>query len=307
MTNTTLTLLSTEAIKHYTAAGFWRDETIYGLAASHAQRAPASFAVRDRFRRVTYRALIAAADALAADLAGRGLRAGQRVAVWLPSRIECAVALLACSRNGYVCCLSLHRDHTVGEIFALLQRTRAAALIAQTGYGADADRHDIFVQAHELELLRHVYRLEPLAGDGPVLVPGTKTGCGFGRRRKERPRPDRLSRLHLRHHRRSEGRDAQRQHAAWRSRARIARDWSIDDESVVYTLSPLSHNLGVGAMILSLVAGGEFVVHDPAARRKPCSTASSRPGATFVVGVPAHAIDLLNEMQRRNMPQARRG
>jgi hypothetical protein len=39
--------------------------------------------------------------------------------VWLPSRVETAIALLACSRNGYVCCPSLHRDHTVGEIAAL--------------------------------------------------------------------------------------------------------------------------------------------------------------------------------------------
>ena len=43
------------------------------------------------------------------------LRPGQRVAVWLPSRVETAIALLACSRNGYVCCPSLHRDHTVGR------------------------------------------------------------------------------------------------------------------------------------------------------------------------------------------------
>jgi hypothetical protein len=55
-----------------------------------------------------------------------------------------ASALLACSRNGYVCCPSLHRDHTVGEVVALVDRMRAAALIAQPGYGADADRHDLF-------------------------------------------------------------------------------------------------------------------------------------------------------------------
>src|SRR3569623_1196058 len=139
MTNTLLTLMSAEAIARHTASGFWRDDTIYALAAAHARHAPDSYASRDRYRRVTYRDLVAAADAFAADLSQRGVREGQRVAVWLPSRIESIVALLACSRNGYICCPSLHRDHTIGEIVALLQRIRAAALVMQNRYGADAD------------------------------------------------------------------------------------------------------------------------------------------------------------------------
>src|SRR5689334_16320236 len=110
--NTILTRISAELIEQYEADGFWRGETIYAQAQWHARPAPDAFAIRDRYRRVTYRALIEAADALAADLAGRGVAYGQRVAVWLPSRIEGVVALLACSRNGYICCPSLHRDHT---------------------------------------------------------------------------------------------------------------------------------------------------------------------------------------------------
>src|SRR5205823_6373791 len=82
-----------------------------------------------------------AAARLAAGLAARGIRSGQRVAVWLPSRIETAIALLACSRNGYVCCPSLHRNHTAAEVIALVDRMRAAAVIADPGFGADSDRH----------------------------------------------------------------------------------------------------------------------------------------------------------------------
>src|SRR6202023_4156285 len=84
----------------------------------------------------TYAELIEAADRLAASLAGRGIRSGQRVAAWLPSRVETAIALLACSRNGYVCCPALHRNHTTGEVVALVDRMRAAAVIAQPAYGA---------------------------------------------------------------------------------------------------------------------------------------------------------------------------
>ena len=130
MTGPLLTLLNARSLAAYTAAGYWGDETLYAIAARHARTTPDSFAVRDRHRRLTYAALVEAADRLAAAWPRMVMRPGQRVAVWLPSRVETAIALLACSRNGYVCCPSLHRDHTAGEIVALVDRMRAAALIA---------------------------------------------------------------------------------------------------------------------------------------------------------------------------------
>ena len=101
MANTLLTLLSTERIAEHTASGHWQTETLYQTARRHAAHTPDNFAIRDRQRRLTYQQLCTAADVLAADLAKHGLRAGQRIGVWLPSRIETAVAVLACARNGY--------------------------------------------------------------------------------------------------------------------------------------------------------------------------------------------------------------
>ncbi len=77
----------------YEAEGFWGGDTIYSLARWHAEHTPDAFAVRDHFRRISYQALIESADALAADLDAHGLKPGQRVAVWLPSRIEAVVTL----------------------------------------------------------------------------------------------------------------------------------------------------------------------------------------------------------------------
>ena len=142
MTGPLLTLLNAHRLTAYTSAWYWGDETLYAVAARHARATPDRFAVRDRVRRLTYAALVSAADRLAASLAAR-LRPGQRVAVWLPSRVETAIALLACSRNGYVCCPSLHRDHTVGQVAGLVDRMQAAALIAEPGYGADPDRKSV--------------------------------------------------------------------------------------------------------------------------------------------------------------------
>ena len=141
--NTLLTLFDLERYKAHTRDGFWRDDTVYALARGHAERTPDRVAVRTAFGVLTYADLIRAADAFATDLTMRGVRPGQRVAVWLPSRAETVVALLACSRGGFVCCPSLHRDHTVADIVSLLRRMRATALVVERGYGADADSHDI--------------------------------------------------------------------------------------------------------------------------------------------------------------------
>src|SRR5690606_19261404 len=142
--NTVLTMLSAEQITQFYESGHWRDETIYACAQIQAQTRPDSYAIRDRYRRLSYRDLVAAADALAVRLHDSGVRAGQRVGLWTSSRVETAIVWLACSRNGYTCCPSLHRDHTVADVHTLMKRVRAAAFIGETGWGADAERADIF-------------------------------------------------------------------------------------------------------------------------------------------------------------------
>ena len=56
----------------------------------------------------------------------------------------------------------------------------------------------------------------------------------------------------------------------------LAGDWQSGTGSVIYTFSPLSHNLGFGAMIAAFAAGGELVVHD-VPREPACSTDWSKP------------------------------
>jgi hypothetical protein len=43
-----------ELIRRYTAAGHWRDDTIYSLVRRRGQRAGEKSALRDRFRRLSY-------------------------------------------------------------------------------------------------------------------------------------------------------------------------------------------------------------------------------------------------------------
>jgi tripartite-type tricarboxylate transporter receptor subunit TctC len=72
-------------------------------------------------------------DGVAHSLHLAGLRQGDRVAIWLPSRIESVIIFLACSRNGYVCCPSLHQSYTAKEVIALLNRIRCKAFFSMRG------------------------------------------------------------------------------------------------------------------------------------------------------------------------------
>src|SRR5256885_17112053 len=159
MTKTLLTLHDPEAARRYYAAGLWRADTLYTLLAQHATRRPDACALRDSRKRLTWAELLALVDAVAADLDDAGLKRGERIAVWLPNRVEAVAVQLACSRQGYVCNPSLHRNYTVAEIVELLTRTRAAAVFAQPRYCAHAPRADIFAGVSALPEFRRVFTL----------------------------------------------------------------------------------------------------------------------------------------------------
>jgi len=287
-----LTSLSALALAGYTAAGFWGDETIYRLAARHARTTPKARAVRDRHHRLSYAELVAAADRLAAHLASHGIRPGHRVAVWLPSRVETAIALLACSRNGYVCCPSLHRDHTVGEIVALVDRMRAAALIAQPGYGADADRHDVSAELADRDFLRCAWRIGPADAAPFDELPGPALEI------EASGDANQVMYLPFTSGTTGEPKGVMHSDNTLLATARMmARDWRLE-RAVLYTLSPLSHNLGLGALVTAFAGGGELVVHDLRSGGSLIARLQET-AAKFLFGVPTHAIDLLTEIRAR--------
>src|SRR5215471_7270110 len=294
-----LTLFNADRYREHCRAGFWRDDTVYSLVEDHAQRAPDSIAVRTADGDVTYKELLDAADSFAADLSVRGVIAGQRVAVWLPSRLETVVALLACSRSGFVCCPSLHRAHTVGEVVALLNRMRAAAVVVEAGYGADADSKDFMSSVSGVETVKHVYRLEKSNDRKGIVEPRSAVQL---ERCKPAPRdPNRV--LYLAFTSGTTGLPKGVMHSdnTLLANARaLSSDWNISDRSIVYSMSPLSHNLGFGAMIMALSVGGQIVVHD-LPRRRSLVDRLVETGTTFLVGVPTHAIDLLAELKARNL------
>ncbi|TMK14651.1 MAG: acyl--CoA ligase, partial [Alphaproteobacteria bacterium] len=294
MTGPLLTLLNAQSLAAYTASGYWGDETLYAVAARHARSTPNSFAVRDRHRRLTYAELVEAAARLAAGLAARGIRSGQRVAVWLPSRIETAIALLACSRNGYVCCPSLHRNHTAAEVIALVDRMRAAAVIADPGFGADYDRHDLFEELADRDFIHGTHRIGAADAAPFADLPGDREELAASHD------PNQIVYLPFTSGTTGTPKGVLHSDNTLLATARMmARDWRLEG-AVLYTLSPLSHNLGLGALITALAGGGELVVHD-LPRGGSLVDRLEETGAAFLFGVPTHAFDLLAEMRTRGL------
>ena len=301
MTNTVLTLLNPREAERYYAEGVWRKDTLYSLLQKHGRERPRAPALRDSRVRLSWRELLDWVDAVAEHLHQAGVRRGQRVAVWLPSRAESVVALLACARNGYVCNPSLHQNYTVEEIAQLLRRTRAAALFTQAGYGADAERADIVAAAQALPHMKAVFGAAGPAGIDTRVLPFPARGSPASSSVAPDQDPDRIVYLAFTSGTTGVPKGVMHSHNTLLANGRaMVEDWHHDHSTVLLSMSPMSHHIGTVAVEQMMAAGFELVVNDPPAGRKPIDWAVDT-GATYIMGVPTHAIDLLGEVKRRGM------
>jgi acyl-CoA synthetase len=303
--NTMLTLQDVERARAFYDRGYWRSDTLYSLLRASAAKTPDRFALRDTRARLTFRSALDWVDRLAQDLHDAGVRPGERVSIWLPSRIESALVFLACSRMGYVCNTSLHRDYTCKEIIALLERAGSAVLFAQPGYGADADKNDIFAMLGGLPRLRKVYRLDALRADAAEADQprgfGDLARTGGGALPPVSANPDRIMYLAFTSGTTGQPKGVMHSDNTVLANGRaIVTDWRFDDKTIVYSFSPMSHNIGIVGLAIAIVCGGEFVVHTPLDAPRMLDRIVET-GATYLLGVPTHAIDLLSEARRRGM------
>jgi acyl-CoA synthetase len=293
-----LTLLNPREARRYYDAGVWRTDTFHSLLVRHATERPDAHALRDARVRLTWAELRAWVDTVAEHLHRAGVRSGQRVAVWLPSRVESVVALLACARNGYVCTPSLHQNYTVAEIVTLLERSRAAALIMQPGYGADAGRNDIVTEARKLDFMRAVYAVDRAH---PGAAPFPAAEAGLAPSLPADPDPDKI--VYLAFTSGTTGIPKGVMHSDNTLLANgyaMVEDWHHDHRTVLLSLSPMSHHIGTVAVEQMMAAGFELVVNDPPAGLKPLDWILET-GATYVMGVPTHAMDVLTQMKARGL------
>jgi acyl-CoA synthetase len=301
--STILTLHDPQSARAYYEEGLWQQHTLYSLARDHAAERPAAFALRDAVHRLTWSDLLAWVDSVAEDLHRAGVRRGERVSMWIPSRVESVVTLLACSRNGYVCNPSMHQNYTAGEVLELLERIDCAALVAQPGYGADAGRRDIFAEAARLPGMRRVYSLAVRAGPA---AHGASVGQAFPPQRLARPpglapdlNPDKVSYLAFTSGTTGVPKGVMHSDNTLLANGRaMVRDWKHGADTVLLSLSPTSHHIATVGVAQALVAGFEMVLND-VPKGSDVIDWMIESGATYVMGVPTHAIDALAQMRRR--------
>jgi acyl-CoA synthetase len=82
-------------------------------------------------------------------------------------------------------------------------------------------------------------------------------------------------------------------------RAMVA-DWKHDHSTILLSLSPMSHHIGTVALEQMMAAGFELVVNDPPPGMKPLDWILET-RATYIMGVPTHAIDVLADVRRRRL------
>src|SRR5207247_1992034 len=78
----------------------------------------------------------------------------------------------------------------------------------------------------------------------------------------------------------------------------MVRDWGHGPHTKLLTLSPLSHHIAWVAAAQWLLAGCELIVNDPPAGRHGIDWIVET-GATYVMGGPTHAMDIIAEQRRR--------
>jgi acyl-CoA synthetase len=295
-----LTLHHPGEAREYYASGLWQRDTLYDLVRRWAAERGDSPALRDVNRRLTWAQLAAEVETVAEALRASGLTAGERVSVWMSNRIEAVVVFIACSRNGYVFNTSLHHTYTVEEVVALLERVNCRAFFGEFLHGADGASNDVFSRVAALKGLKASFYLRPRSGGDQVhdrAVPyPTRTVQAAPAPLQD---PDQIVYLAFTSGTTGTPKGVMHSDNSLLANARaMVSDWAHGPDTVLLTLSQMSHHIGTVALCQALVGGFELVLSHSNVAAETIGLIE-RSGATYVMGVPTHAIDILAELHAR--------
>ncbi len=298
-----LTLHDPKKTREQYASGAWQQDTMFMLLREHAKNRGDKLALRDATTSLTWSEVFQAVEGVANSLHLAGLRKGDRVAIWLPSRVESVIIFLACSRNGYICCPSLHQSYTAAEIITLLKRIRCKAFFTTPEYGADTNKDAIFSLLQDVPTLINIYVLGINYSTAAQAISGTHQFPAAMTHQVQSLapdlNPDKI--LYLAFTSGTTGLPKGVMHSDNTLLANgrvLVKDWHHNELSVLVTLSPLSHHIGTVAVEQWLVAGMQLVIHNPAAGIAALDMIIDS-HATYVMGVPTHAMDILDEFRHR--------
>lgn len=280
-----LTIHHPASAKRYYERGLWRGDTFYSLLTQHAAQRPNAIALQDGRHKLSWAQLLQWVDGVAADLREYGLVGGDRVSIWMSNRAETVVMFLACAREGLACNPSLHKTHTCGEVAELLSSLSARALLTEPGWGADRTKIDFDAMLVRISSLKVVYTPEGF----PAAAANTTAPCLD---------PDKIAYLAFTSGTTGSPKCVMHSDNTLLANARdLVRDWKQGPDTVFLSLSPLSHHIAWVGVAQWLLTGGRFVTDDPPAGMSRLDWIAES-GATYVLGVPTHAMDILTEQNR---------
>ena len=280
-----------ELARAYREAGWWRGETLGAQIAAVADTRPDAIALTDGTTMISYRSLLARADALASRLTDNlGLERGDRIVVQLPNTWPFAVLTLGCLRAGIVPVMALpaHRQH---ELAYLCQHSEARAL-AVPGVLRGFDHQDMAAQ-----LLDSSETLEHILVDGSEVDPRHQdlaALCAEPAQRVEPaapPAPSDVAVFLLSGGTTGLPKLIARTHDDYSYNARASAQLCRMDERTVYLVTlPASHNfpLACPGLLGTWLSGGRVVMlgsPEPAA----AFAAIEAEGVTITAAVPAVA------------------
>ena len=300
-----LTLHDPQKTREHYASGVWQHDTMFSLLAKHASQLPNAVALRDNFTTLTWSEVLRSVEVLAATLHNAGLKVGDRVAIWLPSRVESVMILLACSRNGYVCCPSLHQSYTTDEIVTLLKRVDCKAFFTTPNYGSDAAKQPIFGKLEQVKSLRATFVSGQHFNQDAPIEAGTLSFPKLADNLDSQPapliNPDKIVYLAFTSGTTGLPKGVMHSDNTLLANGRsMVKDWHHNNETILLTLSPLSHHIGTVAAEQWLSAGMQLAIHNYASGT-PAIDWIIESGATYVMGVPTHAMDILDEFRKRGL------
>ncbi|WFP65561.1 MULTISPECIES: class I adenylate-forming enzyme family protein [unclassified Mesorhizobium] len=285
-----LTLHHPTVARDYYDAGLWQPDTFYSLLQRNARRRPDDAALQDGRSVLSWAELLGRVDGVAADLRIYGLVPGDRVSIWMSNKIEAVILFLACAREGFACNPSLHRTYTCAEVAGLLNRLSARALLTEEGWGADRATAKFDQLLAGVRSLKIVYTPKSLPVAAPNLSEPSRD-------------PDKVVYLAFTSGTTGAPKCVMHSDNTLLANAReLVRDWGQGSETVVMVLAPLSHHIAWVAVSQWLLTGGRFVTDDPPEGMSRLDWIL-KTGATYVLGVPTHAMDILAEQQQRGLPR----
>ena len=172
----------------------------------------------------------------------------------------------------------------------LLDRLQAKAFVTEPGWGTDRAIVDFDAMLGQVGSLRKVYSRDAFPPAGPAIT-------------KPVADPDKVSYLAFTSGTTGTPKCVMHSDNTLLANARdLVREWGHGPQTVLLSLSPLSHHIAWVAVAQWLLAGCELVTDDPPAGMSRLDWIIET-RASYVMGVPTHAIDMLSEQRKRNIAQ----